>query len=595
MTIPERITDLRHLMKKYHIDYYIVPTADYHQSEYVGEHFKLREWITGFNGSAGTAVITMDTAGLWTDGRYFIAATEQLKNSGVTLFKMGEPGVPSIEEFLKKSVKEGQTIAFDGRNVSMEEGLIYENIAKANTANLTYDVDLINTIWLDRPELSKEAAFHLDINYSGESTSSKLCRLRKSMKEHNANFHVLSSLDDIGWLLNIRGNDIEFSPMVLSYAIVTMETVELFIDETKLNQLIIDDLDKNKVYRHPYNNVYEFIKSIKNDSRLLIDPARLNYALVKNISDKATIINQTNPTILFKAIKNEIELSNMKQAQIKDGIAYTKYMYWLKHEIGKKKITELSASNQLELFRKEQKGYIRQSFAPIVAYGEHAALAHYSASEVSDVEIKQGAFLVSDTGGGYYEGSTDITRTFALGEVPDELKKHYTITLRSHIQLAQAVFLQGVNGTNLDVLARMPFWQEHLNYNHGTGHGIGYLLNIHEGPAGIRWQLRENDSHELLEGMVLTNEPGIYIEGSHGVRLENEILVTKDTENEYGAFLKFETMSYVPFDIDAIDLDLLLPDEKTWLNNYHALVYQLIAPHLKTNELQWLKEITKKI
>lgn len=595
MEVSERIAALRKLMEQNGIDYYVVPTADYHQSEYVGEHFKVREWITGFTGSAGTAIIAMNEAGLWTDGRYFIAAAQQLEGSGVDLFKMGEPGVPTIVEFLNDKVKKGQTIGYDGRTVSMGDGLVYEDIAKSHEGSIKYDIDLIDELWTDRPELSKEPAFHLETKYSGEDTASKLKRLREKMSSLNTNTHVLTSLDDICWLLNIRGNDIDFFPMVLTYAVVTMDQVELFIDETKLNDEINADFKKNNVNIHPYNDVYEFVKSFDASTSLLADPVRMNYALIKNISEKTAITKEVNPTVIFKAVKNETEIKNMKQAQIKDGVAHTKYMYWLKHEVGKTKITELSATDKLVSLRKEQEGYIRQSFAPITAYGEHGAIVHYSASEETDIEVKKGSFLLSDTGAGFYEGSTDITRTFALGEVSDELKRHYTITLRSNIQLDKAVFLQGVNGTNLDVLARMPFWRENLNYNHGTGHGVGYLLNIHEGPSGFRWQYRPGESHELVEGMVLTNEPGVYIQDSHGVRLENELLVIKDVKNEYGQFLKFETMSYVPFDIDAINVDMLLEEEKTWLNDYHALVNKLIAPHLTTEEQAWLKEITKPI
>ncbi len=596
MKVSERIAALRKLMEQNGIDYYVVPTADYHQSEYVGEHFKVRQWITGFGGSAGTTIIGMNEAGLWTDGRYFIAAAQQLEGSGVDLFKMGEPGVPTIVEFLNNKLQTGETIGFDGRTVSMGDGLAYEDIANSHDGSIKYDVDLIDELWTDRPELSREPAFHLETKYSGEDTTNKLIRLREKMSNLNTNTHVLTSLDDICWLLNIRGNDIDFFPMVLTYAVVTMDRVELFIDESKLNDEINVDFAKNNVMVHPYNDVYEFVKSFDATTHLLADPVRMNYALIKNISVDTATTKEVNPTVIFKAVKNETEINNMKQAQIKDGIAHTKYMYWLKHEVGgDTKITELSATDKLVALRKEQEGYIRQSFAPITAYGEHGAIVHYSASEETDIEVKKGSFLLSDTGAGFYEGSTDITRTFALGEVSDELKKHYTITLRSNIQLDMAKFLEGVNGTNLDVLARMPFWREGLNYNHGTGHGVGYLLNIHEGPSGFRWQYRPGESHPLVPGMVLTNEPGVYIQDSHGVRLENELLVVKAEKNEYGQFLEFETMSYVPFDVDAINVSLLLEEEKTWLNEYHALVTKLIAPHLTAEEQVWLKEITKPI
>lgn len=595
MEVSERIAKLRQLMEAQNIDYYVVPTADYHQSEYVGEHFKVRKWITGFGGSAGTAIIGLKEAGLWTDGRYFIAAAEQLKGSGVDLFKMGEPDVPTIPKFLNQKLKTGQTIGFDGRTVSMGDGLSYEEIAKSHEGFIKYDQDLIDELWNDRPSLSTKSAFFLETKYSGEETATKLSRLREKMSINNSNTHVLTSLDDICWLLNIRGDDIDFFPMVLSYAVVTMDKVELFIDETKLDDTIKAEFAKNNVTVHPYNDVYEFVKGFDASISLLADPVRMNYALIKNVADSVSITEATNPTVLFKAVKNETEIKNMKQAQIKDGVAHTKYMYWLKHNVGNMKITELSATKKLEDLRKEQEGYIRQSFAPITAFGEHGAIVHYEATEATDVELTKGTFLLSDTGAGFYEGSTDITRTFALGEVSDELKKHYTITLRSNIQMDMAKFLHGINGTNLDVLARQPFWREGLNYNHGTGHGVGYLLNIHEGPIGLRWQYRPGESHQFEAGMVVTNEPGVYIQGSHGVRLENELLVVEAEKNEYGQFMKFETMSYVPFDVEAMNIDMLLEEEKTWLNDYHALVRSLVGPHLTKEENAWLEEITKDI
>ncbi|HCM89968.1 MULTISPECIES: aminopeptidase P family protein [Vagococcus] len=595
MKVSERIAQLRKLMEQQGIDYYVVPTADYHQSEYVGEHFKVRKWITGFGGSAGTAIIALKNAGLWTDGRYFIAAAEQLKGSGVDLFKMGEPEVPTIPEFLNQSLTKGQTIGFDGRTVSMGDGLSYEAIAKNHEGFIKYDQDLIDKLWSDRPSLSTKPAFFLETKYSGEDTASKLSRLREKMSFNNSNTHVLTSLDDICWLLNIRGDDIDFFPMVLSYAVVTMNEVELFIDESKLNDEIHAEFTKNRVNVHAYNDIYEFVKGFDSTISLLADPVRMNYALIKNVADTVQITETANPTVLFKAVKNETEIKNMKQAQIKDGVAHTKYMYWLKHNVGNIKITELSATKKLEDLRKEQEGYIRQSFAPITAFGEHGAIVHYEATEETDVELSKGTFLLSDTGAGFYEGSTDITRTFALGEVSDELKKHYTITLRSNIQMDMAKFLHGVNGTNLDILARQPFWREGLNYNHGTGHGVGYLLNIHEGPIGLRWQYRPGESHPFEAGMVVTNEPGVYIQGSHGVRLENELLVVEAEKNEYGQFMQFETMSYVPFDVDAMTIDMLLEEEKTWLNNYHALVRNLIGSHLTKEENTWLEEITKDI
>lgn len=591
--IADRIAQLRQLMMEQEMAMYVVPTADFHQSEYVGEHFKERAFITGFDGSAGTAVICLDQAGLWTDGRYFLAAEEQLKGSGVTLYKMGEPGVPTIAEFIEANLQDQGTLGFDGRVVSMEDGLVYQEIVTKKSGRILYDTDLIDSIWTDRPALSTEPAFHLEEQFSGESTASKLTRLREAMTDMGANTHIMTSLDDICWLLNIRGNDIDFFPMVLSYAVITPDKVELFIDASKLDETIMADFKANHVIVNDYNGVYDYAKTLTEENVLLVDPIRMNFALQQDIPTTVRVIEATNPTVVFKAIKNPVEIANMKQAQLKDGVAHTRYMYWLKHNVGKKTITEMSATEQLEAFRKEQEGYIRQSFEPITAFGEHGAIVHYSASEESNKTVTPGSFLLSDTGAGFLQGSTDISRTFALGEVTEEMKRHYTTTLKSHIRLSQAVFLHGVNGVNLDILARQPFWEQGLNYNHGTGHGVGYLLNIHESPIGIRWQYRSGESHPFEEGMVVTNEPGVYIAGSHGVRLENELLVQKGIKNEYGQFMHFESITYVPFDRDAILPELLSTEDINWLNAYHEKVYGLLVDLLPESEQTWLKAITQ--
>lgn len=452
MKISERLTKLRTLMAEKNIDMYIVPTADFHQSEYVGEHFKARKYITGFSGSAGTAVITKNHAGLWTDGRYFLQAGKQLQGTTVDLFKMGEPGVPTIEEYIEKTLPNKGTLGFDGRVVSMVDGQSYEKILEHKDAIINYDCDLINDIWEDRPPLSEEPAFNLDVKYAGESTASKLKRIREEMKKAGANVHVITSLDDIAWVLNIRGNDIEFFPLVLSYAIITMDKVHLFINENKLNDEIKANLNENNVILHPYNEIYEAVKKFEASDVVLVDPIRVNYALYNNIPKNVRKIEKQNPSVLFKAIKNPIEIENIKKAQIKDGVAHTKFMYWLKHNIGKEVITEISASNKLDEFRAEQGGFIRPSFEPISSFGEHAAIVHYAPTPETDIELKEGSLFLTDTGAGFYEGSTDITRTYALGEVPQIMKDHFTITVNSNMHLAHGRFLYGCTGMNLDIL-----------------------------------------------------------------------------------------------------------------------------------------------
>lgn len=594
MNIPDRIEKLRSQMNEKKIDVYMIPSSDNHQSEYVGEHFKCREFITGFTGSAGTAIITKDAAGLWTDGRYFIQADAELEGSGIELYRMGNPGVPTIKEYLESVLPENGTLGFDGRVVAMQEGNDFAKQFACKNMKIEYAFDLTDAIWKDRPALAAEPVFILDEKYSGESTASKLTRLREEMEKEQASSHILTSLDDIAWLLNIRGNDVMYSPLVLSYAFITMDCVHLFIDESKLNEQIKADFRKNNIVIHPYNDIYLFVKNLDSSDRVLIDPARINYALYHSIPDCVRKIEKTNPTILLKAVKNEIEIENLKKAHIKDGVAHTKFMYWLKTTLGKEKITEMSASEKLESLRAEQVGFLWPSFEPISAFKEHAAICHYSSSEETNCELTEGSLFLTDTGGNYYEGSTDITRTVALGEISDELKLHFTTVTRSMISLAKAKFLYGCGGYNLDILARQPLWELELDYNHGTGHGVGYLLNIHEGPCSFRWRLNGQEV-PLEAGMVITDEPGIYIEGSHGIRTENELLVCKGPKTEYGQFMHFEPLTFVPIDLDAINPKLLREDEKQYLNNYHKRVYEIISPHLTDKESEWLKSYTRKI
>jgi possible xaa-pro aminopeptidase len=595
MTVPERLAALRKLMREKNIDVYVVPTADFHQSEYVGEHFKARKFITNFSGSAGTAVITLNDAKLWTDGRYFIQAAKQLEGTTVTLMKMFEPGVPSVNEYLEEILQAGQTLSFDGRVVSVGEGDEYAEIAKKKGAKVDYQEDLIDEIWTDRPPLSEEPAFFLEEKYTGESTASKLARIRKEMEEAGCDAHIVSTLDDTCWTLNIRGNDIEFFPLVLSYAIIKKDSFELYIDERKLDDNLKALLKKEGVNLHPYNAIYEDVKQLPAGTTVMVDKSKLNYAIFNNIPASVHVVNKRNPAILMKALKNPVEIENIRKAQIKDSIAHLRFMKWLKENVGKIKITELSASEKLDEFRKEMGNFIRDSFEPISSFGPHSAIVHYCSSPETDVEFKEGTLYLSDTGAGFYEGSTDITRTFALGEVPQNMKDDFTLVAISNLQLGSAKFLQGCSGLTLDILARKPFWDRDMNFNHGTGHGVGYLLNIHEGPAGFRYKYRAGEVEEIQEGMIITDEPGLYIEGSHGIRLENELLARKGVKNEYGQFLYFEAITLVPFDLDAINPDMMSEENKKLLNDYHAKVYEVIAPHLNDDEKAFLKKYTRAI
>lgn len=595
MNVADRVAKLRSLMAEKGIDAYVVPTADFHQSEYVGEHFKARKFITGFSGSYGTAVITLNDGGLWTDGRYFFQATNELEGSGIRLMKMFVGDTPSIPEYLIANVPAGGTVAFDGRVLSMGEGQEYENELCPKGINIHYSDDLIDAVWEDRPSLSKKPAFFLEEKYSGESTTSKLARIRAKMEENGANKHIVASLDDVCWMLNVRGDDIDFFPLLLSYAIVGMDSVDLYVDASKLNDQIFAELAKNNVVIHPYNDIYEDIKKLDASDVAMIDPMKMNYALYKNIPCK--IVEAANPAILMKAMKNPVELENIREAHIQDGIAITKFMYWVKTRFDKEEITELSSAAKLTELRAERPGYIRDSFEPLCAFADHAAMMHYSPCEETDVVLKEGAFFLNDTGGGYYTGSTDITRTFVLGSVDAQMKKYFTAVVRAMMRLSRARFLYGCYGYNLDILARGPIWDLDLDFQCGTGHGVGYLGNIHEPPTGFRWYVvpSKNEHHKLEEGMVMTDEPGIYEDGQFGIRIENEFIVQKGTKNKYGQFMYLETITFAPIDLDGIDPEEMSKDEIAWLNNYHKDVYEKIGPHLTDEEREWLKEYTKAI
>lgn len=595
MSTAKRVEKLRALMAEKGMDAYVVPTADFHQSEYVGEHFKARKFISGFSGSYGTAVITKDDGGLWTDGRYFFQATNELEGSGIRLMKMFVGDTPSVTEFLADVVPEGGTVGFDGRVMSMGEGEEFEEALTPKNIKINYSEDLIDEIWEDRPPLSEKPAFFLEEKYSGESTASKLARVREKMKEASADIHIIASLDDTCWLLNVRGDDIDFFPLLLSYSIVTMDSVELYVDERKLNDQILAEFAKNNVHIHPYNDIYEDVKKLDPSLSAMIDPMKMNYALFKNIPCKT--VEAANPEILMKAMKNPVELENIKEAHIKDGIAITKFMYWVKTRFDKEKITELSAADKLTSLRAAQDGYIRDSFEPLCAFADHAAMMHYSPSPESDVELKEGAFFLNDTGGGYYQGSTDITRTFVLGSVDQQMKKYFTAVVRAMMRLSRARFLYGCYGYNLDILARGPIWDLDLDFQCGTGHGVGYLGNVHEPPTGFRWYIvpSKNEHHQLEEGMVITDEPGIYEDGQFGIRIENEFIVRKGVQNKYGQFMYFETITFAPIDLDGIDPEEMSKDEREWLNNYHKDVYEKIGPHLTDEEREWLKEYTRAI
>ncbi len=595
--IVERLNKLREQMRQKQIDVYMIPTEDFHESEYVGDYFKVRKYMSGFTGSAGTLVVTLSEAGLWTDGRYFIQAENQLKGTGIDLYKMGEPKVPTVEEFIKEKTPEHGWLGFDGRVVNALLGIKLKEALEKKDAKIDASSDLVDAIWEDRPAISKEPAYLLDIKWVGKPRKEKLSEIREVMEEKKADSFILTSLDDIAWLLNIRGNDVTYNPVVLSYVIVRKEECLLFIQPGALNEIVQKELEQDAVKIYPYHSVYQYIQAIPETETVLLSKKRVNYAILSGLKEGITIIDEINPTTTKKAIKNKVELENLRKSHIKDGVAVTKFMYWLKHQVGKEEITEISAADYLEGLRKEQEGFLELSFDTISAYQANAAMMHYSATPEHNAKLKPEGFLLVDSGGQYYEGTTDITRTFVLGPIPDEWKKHYTLVAKSMLNLANVKFLYGCNGLNLDILARGPLWNIGIDYRCGTGHGVGYLLNVHEGPNGFRWKhVPERDDQAVFEeGMVTTDEPGVYIENSHGIRTENELICKKAEKNEYGQFMEFETITYAPIDLDGIDVTYFSETDKMQLNQYHKMVYEKISPYLTEEEADWLKEYTREI
>ncbi len=605
--IRKRLSELRRYMEEKKIDAVYIPTADFHGSEYVGAFFRCREFFSGFTGSAGTLVVMQDQAGLWTDGRYFLQAEDQLLGTGITLYKMQQPSVPTVREFLKNTLQEGQTLALDGRTISFgEAGGLAADLEKKGI-RVCMEEDPAGTVWErigGRAGMSGEPVWELSEAYCGEARKDKLARIRNAMQEQKADFLLVSSLDDIAWMLNLRGNDIPCVPVFLAYALIGKEELRLYVSG-KFSEELTEQLAEEQIRLFPYDQIYEELSNLGENESIWCDHLRTNAALMKRIPAHCTVIKKQLPTILMKAVKNPVEIEQERKAHLYDGIAFCKFLYWLKRQKledgngeGKegKSLTEISVSEKLEEFRKRQKTYIEPSFEPISAYAEHGAIVHYSATEENNVVLRKENFLLMDTGAHYLEGTTDITRTIALGELTREQKQHYTAVLRGNLALGAAKFLHGCCGVNLDVLARSPLWELGLDFNHGTGHGVGYLLNVHEEPNNIRMNARARNSRTTLEeGMITSNEPGVYLAGKYGIRLENLILCKKAGQTEYGQFMEFETLTLVPFEREAILPEMMSEKEKMWLNQYHKTVYEKISPYLESGEREWLREATKEI
>ncbi|MEK4425018.1 aminopeptidase P family protein [Solibacillus sp. FSL K6-1523] len=591
MNIKGRVEKLRQLMKESQMDAYIIPSFDAHQSEYVAEHWKSRQWISGFTGSAGTVVITLEDAGLWTDGRYYIQAEKQLAGSGIRLFKMVDPGGPFYSEWLADVLNEGSVVGFDGNVFSTSLVRRMEKDLQAKDIQLKMDRDLINVLWEERPEIPKEPLFTHDVKFAGKSRVEKLNEVREEMKDKGANYYILTSLDDIAWLLNIRGVDVPNSPVVIANVIVAEHTCYLFIDACKVPASVKLELEAEGIELKANDEIQAFLEKLSSEDAVMLDANKLNIRLYNAINSHTKKVESPDITTNLKAIKNEVEIENMRWCQINDSVAMVKFIKWLKNAVNNEEITEIMAEEKLESFRKALEGYMGTSFDTIAGYGEHAAMMHYKANEETQFTLKNEGLFLIDSGGQYYDGTTDITRTIVLGKLTEEQKRDYTLVLKGFIALSAVKYLHGSTGANLDILARQPIWQHGIDYKCGTGHGVGFFLNVHEGPQSIR----SNNHVPLEKGMILTNEPGIYLEGKYGIRIENLMIVAEDEKTEFGQFMNFETITYCPIDLAGIDVEMLTNSEKQWLNNYHQDVYTKLAPYLNEEERGWLMEETKEI
>ena len=591
----KRITALREVMKREGIDYYYIPTADFHESEYVVEYFKARKFITGFTGSAGVAVIGQEEAWLWTDGRYFIQAAAQIEGSGFGLMKMGQEGVPTVMQYLDEKLQEGQCIGFDARVVNTNDAKEFAKIAAKKHGSLKTDKDLLDEVWTDRPALVHQPADVLKDEFNGEATASKLARVREQMEKEEAQYHIISTLDDIAWILNVRGNDIPHVPVVLSFLVIGKEDAMWFVEENALSDAVKEMAAECGITIRPYEDVYAYAATIPENSTVLLDKRKVNYRITNALSETVHIVSKANPSQLMKAIKNEIELENTRKAHLLDGIAVTKFMYWLKKNVGKIPMDEVSVSDYLQSLREQMEGYRDISFDTIAGYNANAAMMHYKAEPDTAAKLEPQGMLLVDSGGHYDTGTTDITRTFVLGPISDIQKKHFTMVVKSNLNLANVKFLYGCNGISLDVICREPIWKENLDYQCGTGHGVGYLLNVHEGPNSFRWQYRPGFDNPFEAGMITTDEPGIYLQDQYGIRTENELICFNGEKNQYGQFMGFENITYVPIDLDGIDKQYLNAEDVKQLNDYHKMVYEKISPYMTPEENEWLKEYTREI
>lgn len=589
--INNRLAHLRNMMRVHNLSAYIVPGTDPHAGEYIADHWKERDWISGFDGSAGTVAVTLEKAGVWVDSRYYLQADEQLQGTAYETMKMGLPNVPDIIAWLKQQLKSGDQVGVNPEMFSVNAFAAMKEALGRKNINLV-QLDLIREIWLDRPAVPENPIFIFDEKLSGKSSLEKIDALRQMMKNAQADVFVTNTLDEIAWLFNIRGSDVDYNPVAIAYASVSGQEAILYISQEKIRDEVRRYLDTQSIIIKDYSAIYEDLASFPDDKKVLFDGAKLNRSLFECIPSACSTIAMPSPIAQMKSIKNETELAGVRKAMIKDGVALTRFFIWLEENVESGKLTELSITDKLHDFRAEQTDFYGESFATIAGYAGHGAIVHYKADEKSDATILPGGILLLDSGAQFLHGTTDITRTVALGVPTLQQKADYTLVLKGHIGLATAKFPVGTRGSQLDVLARQAMWDKGLNYGHGTGHGVGHFLNVHEGPQNIR--MDENPTI-LQPGMIISNEPGLYRTHEYGIRVENLILVVAGMQTEFGGFLKFETLTYFPISTDLINKDLLTTEELNWLNAYHQTVYDKLAPHLNDTERLWLQEKTKAI
>lgn len=592
-TINQRLESLREVMKREHLAAFIFPSTDAHQSEYVADHWMGRAWISGFNGSAGTAVVTMHSAALWTDSRYFLAAEEQLKGTEFQLMKLKIPGTPSIAEWLGKELQDVDSpeVGLDGwvNSYSSTSGLIAD-LRKAGGITVRTNFDPLEEIWKDRPSIPLNSVEIQPMEFAGEDVSSKIKRIRLALRAQHADGMLVSALDDIAWTLNLRGTDVHCVPVFVSYLLIASDKVSLFVDEAKINSEIRAYLESNGVSIYKYNKVEEGLKAYS-EYNILLDGNETSYYLWKAVRCQE-IVQASSPIPAMKAVKNEAEIAGYRSAMLKDGVAMVKFLKWLLPAVEAGGETEISIDKKLTALRAEQKLFRDISFDTIAGYQAHGAIVHYEATSETDIPLKPEGLLLLDSGAQYQDGTTDITRTIALGPITEEMKHIYTLVLKAHIQLELAKFPDGASGTQLDALGRECMWREGLNFLHGTGHGVGSYLSVHEGPHQIRMEYMPTP---LRAGMTLTDEPGLYLAGKFGVRIENTVLLSDYMKTEFGKFLQIEPLTLCPIDTAPIDLAMLMPEELAWLNEYHAKVYAELAPYLDEDEKKWLENATKAI